>query len=182
MKKLYFILLSTLLLLVACSSEDTGEIQLASEPIEEENEDIKQDDTEEEISETVEDSNVNTEEEISEEPIENTETVTPLTEEEVKELIEYTSLGEDDNLNSFSFINGEINATIDLAPNDLFSAEDMAVTRYSQLSDELLYHEGWEVLTVTYVNVGTVSMNRNEKESNEYGDYFPTLKIEERLK
>jgi hypothetical protein len=58
----------------------------------------------------------------------------------------------------------------------------VAVNRFSQLSDELLNHEGWQILTVTYANVGSISMNRNEKETNEYGDYFPTLEIEERLK
>lgn len=58
----------------------------------------------------------------------------------------------------------------------------MAVNGYSQLADELLKHEGWQTLTVTYANVGSVSMNRNEKETNEIGDYFPTLKIEERMK
>lgn len=70
----------------------------------------------------------------------------------------------------------------DLKQNDMFSAEDMAVNRYSQLSDELLNHEGWEILTISYTNIGTISMNRIEKETNEFGDYFPTMKIEERLK
>ena len=56
-----------------------------------------------------------------------------------------------------------------------FSAEDLAVNGYSQLSDELLNHEGWQVLTVTYPGAGTISMNRNEKETNKFGDYFPTL-------
>ncbi|WHY85971.1 hypothetical protein QNH39_25910 [Neobacillus novalis] len=54
--------------------------------------------------------------------------------------------------------------------------------RFPTLSDELLNHEGWEVLTITYVNIGTIRMNRNEKETNEYGVYFPTLEIEARLK
>ncbi|WP_162785175.1 hypothetical protein [Bacillus sp. P14.5] len=55
------------------------------------------------------------------------------------------------------------------------------MNRYSQLSDELLYYEGWGVLTVTFPGVGTVSMNRMEKETNDYGDYFPMATIEERL-
>jgi Skp family chaperone for outer membrane proteins len=84
-------------------------------------------------------------------------------------------------VNNVSFKNGEINATIELAPMDQFSAKDLAVNEYSQLSDELLNYEGWQVLTVTYPGAGTISMNRNEKETNNFGDYFPTLKIEERL-
>ncbi|MFB3170000.1 toxin regulator [Neobacillus sp. 179-C4.2 HS] len=85
-------------------------------------------------------------------------------------------------VNNVSFKNGEINATIELAPMEQFSAKDLAVNEYSNLSDELLNHEGWQVLTVTYPGAGTISMNRNEKETNDYGDYFPTLKIEDRLK
>lgn len=104
-----------------------------------------------------------------------------ITDEKVKEIIEDYSIGENDNLNKVSFENGEVKATIVLAPNELFSAKDLAVNAYSQLSDELLNYEGWQILTVTYANIGTISMNRNEKETNEFGDYFPTVKIEERL-
>ena len=92
------------------------------------------------------------------------------------------SIGAEDKLINFSVRNGEIRATIDLAPNGMFPSEDIAVNIYSQLSDELLYHEGWEVLTITYSNIGTISMNRNEKETNEYGDYFPTIEIENSLR
>ena len=105
-----------------------------------------------------------------------------ITVDKVKEIIEYYSIGENDKLNNVSVENGEIKATIVLAPNELFSAKDMAVNGYSQLSDELLNHEGWQTLTVTYDNIGSISMNRNEKETNEFGDYFPTLEIEGRLK
>jgi hypothetical protein len=104
-----------------------------------------------------------------------------LTAEEVKEIIEYNSLSEGDQLLDYSFTNGVIKATVELPPNDMFPAQDLAVNMYSTLSDELLQHEGWEVLTITYANIGTISMNRNEKETNEYGDYFPTLEIEDRL-
>ncbi|MDF2902607.1 MAG: hypothetical protein K0S25_245 [Bacillus sp. (in: firmicutes)] len=106
-----------------------------------------------------------------------------ITDGKVKEIIEYYSIGENDKLNNVSVENGEVKATIVLAPNELFSGKDMAVNGYSRLSDELLNHEGWQILTVTYVNIGSISMNRIEKETNEFGDYyFPTLGIEERLK
>ncbi|MED0970465.1 hypothetical protein P4T63_27570 [Bacillus paramycoides] len=100
----------------------------------------------------------------------------------MKEIIEYYSIGENDKLNNVSVENGEIKATIVLASNNLFPARDLAVNGYSHLADELLNHDGWQKLSVTYANVGSISMNRNEKETNEAGDYFPTLKIEERLK
>ncbi|MEH7373862.1 hypothetical protein V7168_02480 [Neobacillus drentensis] len=105
-----------------------------------------------------------------------------ITDEKVKEIIEHYSIGENDKLNNVSVENGEVKATIVLAPNELFSAKDMAVNGYIQLSDELLNHGGWQILTVTYANIGSISMNRNEKETNDFGDYFPTLEIEERLK
>lgn len=111
------------------------------------------------------------------------ETSQQLTEEKVTEIIEYYSLGEDDKLTNVSVEDGEIKATIVLAPNELIpSPVDMAVSGYSALSDELLNHDGWEILTIIYANIGTVSMNRNEKETNEVGDYFPMLEIEKRLK
>ena len=105
----------------------------------------------------------------------------PITAGKAKEIVEDYSIGENETLNDFSFENGEIQATVVLPPNDLFPAKDLAVNAYSQLSDELLYHEGWQVLTITYAGVGTISMHRNEKETNDFGDYFPMLKIEERL-
>ena len=105
-----------------------------------------------------------------------------ITVDKVKEIIEYYSIGGNDKLNNVSFENGEIKATIVLAPNELFSAKDIAVNGYSKLSDELLNHEGWQILNITYANIGSISMNRNEKETNEFGDYFPTLEIEKRLK
>ncbi|MDM5236296.1 hypothetical protein QUF83_08680 [Bacillus cereus] len=105
-----------------------------------------------------------------------------ITVDKVKEIIEYYSIGENDKLNNVSVENGEIKATIVLAPNELFSAKDMAVNGYNKLSDELLNHQGWQILNVTYANIGSISMNRNEKETNEFGDYFPTLEIEKRLK
>lgn len=120
----------------------------------------------------------------AEKVIENQESKTPLTlsEEQFKKIVVDYSIGAEDKLINFSVRNGEIRATIDLAPNGMFPSEDIAVNIYSQLSDELLYHEGWEVLTITYSNIGTISMNRNEKETNEYGDYFPTIEIENSLR
>ncbi|MEK3886234.1 hypothetical protein [Bacillus sp. FSL K6-3431] len=70
-----------------------------------------------------------------------------------------------------------------MVSQELLSNENLAITRYSQASDELLDREGWELLTIEYVEVGTISMNRLEKETNEYDmDYFPTDTIEERIK
>ena len=118
---------------------------------------------------------------VAEEELKEAETDQILTEEKVKQIITDYSLGENDALTNFSFENGTIIATIELSTNEMFPDEDLVVNMYSGLSDELLEHEGWKVLTITYLNIGTISMNRNEKETNEYGDYFPTMTIENRL-
>ncbi|WP_051865538.1 hypothetical protein [Metabacillus indicus] len=98
-----------------------------------------------------------------------------INEDGIKEIVDNHLGGE------FSFENGEIKAIADISGYDIGSPEDVAVSSYANLSDELLFYTGWETLTVTFINVGTVSMNRSEKETNEYGDYFPTMEIEERL-
>ncbi|WP_374055844.1 hypothetical protein [Rossellomorea sp. FM04394] len=184
MKKILFILTVALLFLAACNSEEpvNKESQTAEEPVEEK---VQEEDssTEEPVEEPVEEpEEAAADETVTEEATQEVESTEPLTEEEVKEIIDYYSIGEGDVLSNVSVENGEIKATIDLAPNDMFSGKDMAVTRYSQLSDELLNHEGWDILTITYSNIGTVSMNRMEKETNDFGDYFPTMTIEERLR
>ncbi|GAE32717.1 hypothetical protein [Halalkalibacter hemicellulosilyticus] len=61
------------------------------------------------------------------------------------------------------------------------SLEDLAVTNYSRAGDFLLEHDGWDVLTIDFPSVGEVSMHRAEKESNDVGDYFQTLSIEDKL-
>jgi len=54
---------------------------------------------------------------------------------------------------------------------------------YSQASDALLEVEGWKTLAIEYVDIGTVSMNISEKQSNELGMYyFPVAIITEKLK
>ena len=185
MKKLLLILTVTLLFLVACNSEEAtseepvnSEAQTAEEPVIEEVQ-VEDTSTEEPVEEPAE---AAVGEVVTEETIPEVESSESLTEQEVNEIIDYYAIGEGDVLSDVTVKNGEIKATIDLAPNEMFSGEDMAVNRYSQLSDELLNHEGWDILTVTYSNIGTVSMNRMEKETNDYGDYFPTLTIEERLR
>jgi len=102
---------------------------------------------------------------------------------EVKGIIE-NWLGENDKLISLTIENDEIKAVINLGPNRFnIPPENMAVTSYSSLADDLLLEEGWNTLTIEYVDVGTVSMNVSEKETNELGaPYFPVAIITEKLK
>ncbi|RXZ77362.1 hypothetical protein EBB07_31415 [Paenibacillaceae bacterium] len=102
---------------------------------------------------------------------------------QVQEILEYSAIGEGDKVVSVSVENGEIKAVIELLPHDRISAKDLAVSSYSQASDALLDEDGWDQLTIEYVGIGKASMNRSEKETNEYDmDYFPTITIIERLK
>lgn len=175
MKKIIYMMLVAILPLAACNAEEPNNNQSTNEPVEE---------TIEKSNETEVVPTKDTEKKLNAQSQETQprEIPQPLTENQVKEMIDYYGIGEGDQLSNVSFVNGEIKATIDLAPNELFPAKDIAVDRYSQLSDELLNHEGWEILSITYPTIGTISMNRNEKETNESGDYFPTTVIEERLK
>jgi hypothetical protein len=179
MKKILYIMSAALLLLAGCNAEEPNNNQSTNEPIEETEE--KPNEPEQVLTEQQKEDNKEKLIELSQES-QPREIPQPLTEVQVKEMIDYYGIGEGDKLTNVSFVNREIKATIDLAPNEKFPARDMAVNRYSQLSDEFLNHEGWEILSITYPNIGTISMNRNEKETNEFGDYFPTMVIEEKLK
>ena len=179
MKKLSFVLFVSLLVIVGCTEEktepaapkelvatiETEEVKKQVEPVEESNIEIDEVTKEDEdttatakVAETIDISLLN-------------------------EIIVDYSLTDGDKLVSADIKNNEIIAVIKLAPNELFSAKDMAITSYSRASDELLNHEGWEVLSVEYNGIGTISMNRNEKKTNEWEmDYFPTAIIMEKLK
>jgi hypothetical protein len=179
MKKTLYIISIALLLLGACNTEERNNNQSKNEPIQETKD--KPHKSEELLTEQQKEDN---EEKLNEQSQESQprEKPQPLTEVQVREIIDYYGIGDGDKLTNVSFVNGEIKATIDIAPNEVLPPRDNAVNRYSQLSDELLVHEGWEILSITYPTIGTISMNRNEKETNEHGDYFPTMVIEERLK
>ncbi|OPA02147.1 hypothetical protein BHL27_07335 [Bacillus cereus] len=174
---------------VGTTEKSIGKISEEDAPVEAETETAQTQPSEQEVDLATKDTQTQPIEQNAEEkiPAADKESVVEqspqqLTVDNVKEIIEYYSIGENDKLNDVAVENGEIKATIVLASNNLFPAKDMAVNRYSQLSDELLKHEGWQTLSVTYANIGSISMTRNEKETNEIGDYFPVLKIEERLK
>lgn len=99
--------------------------------------------------------------------------------EEVAELLAYEALSEGDSITNVEIYDGEIKAVIEISDDAIISDKSLlAESIYSRAGDALLELEGWDVLTVEFVDVGEVSMQRNEKESNEYGmDYFPLEKI-----
>jgi len=104
--------------------------------------------------------------------------VNDLDEVQTRELLEYAALGDDDNLTDLVIENGEIKAIVEIGDNEIIDDKSLlAETVYSRAGDELLQRGGWDILTIEFVDIGNVSMKRDEKESNEYGDYFPLEKI-----
>ncbi|GIN39033.1 hypothetical protein [Heyndrickxia oleronia] len=173
MKKVFFVLLAALLFLVACNAEDSKEKTEKNNDTSEVSKVPESEQTGEE-QEDIEDVNVDTED--------KSESDSPINAEKVEEILTDYGLGEDDKIVSVSVEGGEIKAVIELDPSELVSIEDLAISRYSSSSDELLTHKGWEQLTIEFRNVGTISMNRSEKETNELDmDYFPTAVIMEKL-
>lgn len=197
MKKLSsMLLLSFVLVLTACSGNDAPKETPKEEKLnkdEQSKEETKQGDSivEEESEIEAEEPTIELEEEpVVEEPALREETEedtqvesrTYITVEEVKEIIEYSGMSEDDTLIDASVEGDEIKVVIDLVLHELLPENNIATSSYSQASDALLERDDWQVLTIEYVGIGKISMNRFEKESNEFGDYFPTTKIEAKLK
>lgn len=179
MKK-YSVLLLLSLLLGACGNEVTEpnekvDNQVTMEKVEETEPSISLDSQEAEkaVPETSEVAEARS-------PKETTEL--KLTNENIKEVVEFNGTGEGDELISSEIVEKEVRAVINLAPSDLLPADQLAVTRYSQVSDELLNYENWETLKVEYVDIGTISMQRSETETNEWGmTYFPSEVIDSKL-
>ncbi|MGE7693909.1 hypothetical protein ACQKNC_07290 [Lysinibacillus sp. NPDC094177] len=172
MKKLIYIGAMSALLLAACGEEKAKKPIPENKTIEypKPSEQAKNEDEEKALAEQKEETGDIAEKEI--------------TINKAKEILEYSGMGENDKLISLTVENGEIKAVIDLAPNKFnLPPKDIAVSMYSQASDALLEEEDWKTLTIEYVNIGTVSMNISEKQSNELGMYyFPVAIITEKLK
>jgi uncharacterized protein (UPF0262 family) len=180
MKKFLYILVLFIVLVSACNSTSENSQSIKNQA----DVGISKTDSPAEPKDSIQQLDVDLEEKLNEDSIESQpqERAQPLTEAIVQEIFEFYAKGKGEKLRNFSFIDRKIKATIELAPKKGVSAEELAVTSYRQISDELLKHEGWEILEITYTNIGTITMNINEKEPNETGGYFPTKKIEERLR
>lgn len=100
--------------------------------------------------------------------------------DQIKAIIEYHGLGEDDKLVEVVLNDGEITTTIEVQAVEGLPALSAEIV-YSSMGNELLLHNGWEVLTVNFVGIGTVSMNRSEQKDDGVGPYFPTAEIAKRL-
>lgn len=94
-----------------------------------------------------------------------------------------SNIGSDDTLESVELKEDDIIIKVTLGDPSPFTYKDLAISRYSSITDELL-EEGnlLEDITVVFKGVGTITMNTSEKVKNEYGQsYFEQITIEERL-
>lgn len=188
MKRLLVLLSIISVLLVACGeSEHEKNLRESQESLEKAKEDTKRleeisdqiDETSDLIEEVREEMGI---EENDEPEEENSSDSTALSDSDVRELLEYAALSGEDNLTDVVVEGGEILATIEIGDNEIIDDKSMlAEVIYASAGDELLEIDGWDILTIQFVDVGEVSMHRNEKESNEYGDYFPAEEIMKQL-
>lgn len=117
----------------------------------------------------------------TEKSVEDTNNSPYISKEEVKDILEFNLIGDNDEITNVDVKNGEIKATIKWGIDEYYS-RDNAVVAYQGISDELLNREDWNVLTINFEGIGSISMNRNEAISEGFGYYFPSEKIEQKLR
>lgn len=156
MKKLLTIIMAALLLTACGNTEKEVELKKAQDELAKAKEDTKRI---EEITGSTEDTGISA--------------------QDIAELLAEEALGEGDSITNVEIADGEIKAVIEISDDAVISDKSLsAESVYSRAGDALLELAGWDVLTIEFSDVGTISMNRNEKETNEYGmDYFPLEKI-----
>src|SRR5699024_2419020 len=113
--------------------------------------------------------------------VEEREDMVYLTSLDAKEIMA-SLMTKHDHLVELSVVSEEIKAVIDLHDDENSPDEELAVATYYDVSKEYFKNDGWETLTIEFVDIGTISMDYSEKESDEDGDYFSTKDIEKNFK
>lgn len=176
MNKFLFLLLSVGLLLSACGSVKPKEENAVN------NDQEVADSNDVEVEAVNDEEDLSEEESVAEEDNLSDEETEAIDADQVRELLEHSALGETDELKDVMIEDEEIKAVIDIGENELIDDPSMlAETVYSRAGEELLPYEGWNVLTIEFVDIGTVSLERKQKEKNEFGEYFPTEEIMKQL-
>lgn len=99
----------------------------------------------------------------------------------IKALVD-ASIGIDDKITDVKIKDGNITIYVNLADSSLIGMTDLAVSRYSSISDELLKYNNWNNLTVVFDGVGKITMNSKEAILTEYNDKcFDIPEIEKRI-
>lgn len=101
--------------------------------------------------------------------------------EELKEIIDM-NIGAEDILLDIKVEGRDILIKVKLGEAAPFDVKDLAISRYSSITDELLENSYWENVSVEFVDVGTITMNSSQAIEGEYGRYFESLDIEENFK
>ena len=117
--------------------------------------------------------NVRAEEDVTGEKVDmSDEQITVLANDNIEEIVGFVGTGEGDKLISAEIDGEEVKAVIELASSDLLTDEQYVLTRYSQASDGLLEYEYWKTLSIEYVGIATISLDRSEAVANEFGLYY----------
>lgn len=88
------------------------------------------------------------------------------------------SIGEGESITDVSLSDGNVCVVVDLSGTDtsLLSIEDIAVSRASSITDAFLDISDcdnlWDSITVDFGDVGKITMNKKDVETNEYGGRY----------
>lgn len=181
--KIISILVAIIIFLVGCSSdkanntdvakEDEGKKGLTEEKLDDnfnEKESIENNVDEEELSK----------DEVYKKPEQNLY-IEDFTPEGIKALVD-SSVGIDDKITDVKIKDKDITIYVNLAESSLIEMTELAVSRYSSISDELLKYNNWNNLTVVFDGIGKVTMNSKEAILTEYNDKcFDIPEIEKRI-
>lgn len=90
---------------------------------------------------------------------------------DMQQMIEQ-SLRQKDELITYRNEGNEIYSEVKLTPQTKINHRAVAVQTYEKASKRLLKVDDWEVLTMTFNNVGTISFNKSEAVEGDDGLYF----------
>lgn len=99
--------------------------------------------------------------------------------ENIKKIIE-GSIGEDETIKNITLEERILCIYVDISQTDPapLTLEDLAISRTSSITDAILelndYDDMWEMITIDFGNIGTITNNKNSIETNDYGRYFPS--------
>ena len=102
-----------------------------------------------------------------------------LDEEELTEIVSSEILTENDVLVNAALDDNRITLTIDLGESEIYDDKILlAESTFANAGDVLLEYDGWKSLAIEFVDIGNITLDRQESEINEYGmEYFPFEKV-----
>ena len=113
-----------------------------------------------------------------------TEDDSPTEEERINKFVEEAktvtqgSVGENEQITGIEYNNRDLRVYVDLsqATPDPLTYEDLAISRTSSITDQLLTLKGylnlWDTITVDFGDIGYIKNPKQNIESNGYGFYF----------